>query len=305
MKLADGGRAGADARLHAALRPAGRAAVVVATVREPPGSHCPPPCCCRWWSRFLLGSLVFRRRVHGAYFRDPQPGTGRRAGDLPDRAVGHHRRHQRTDRLQGFFGTTWTTRSISGWCISSSLAACSPLLALARQLMRSRYGELLVAVRDGEERVRFLGHDPANVKLVAYVVAAGMAGLAGALFVPAVGIINLGPDRASCRRSGSWSVCRGRGAGRCWSARSSVCDRGGLGPDQPVGGVPGGVDLPARAVVCGGRSPFLPGGLASAAGAGPGGRAATEGRRSSRDRAGESVGCGSASTGSWPSTGST
>jgi urea transport system permease protein len=64
------------------------------------------------------------------------------------------------------------------------------LIALARQLMRSRYGELLVAVRDSEERVRFLGYDPANVKLVAYVVAAGMAGLAGALFVPAVGIIS-------------------------------------------------------------------------------------------------------------------
>jgi urea transport system permease protein len=64
------------------------------------------------------------------------------------------------------------------------------MLAVARQLMRSRYGELLVAVRDSEERVRFLGYDPANVKLVAYVVAAGMAGLAGALFVPAVGIIS-------------------------------------------------------------------------------------------------------------------
>ena len=51
-------------------------------------------------------------------------------------------------------------------------------------------GELLVAVRDGEQRVRFLGYDPANVKLVAYVYAAGTAGLAGALFVPAVGIIS-------------------------------------------------------------------------------------------------------------------
>ena len=50
--------------------------------------------------------------------------------------------------------------------------------------IRSRFGELLVAVRDAEERVRFLGYDPANIKLVAYVVAAGMAGLAGALFVP-------------------------------------------------------------------------------------------------------------------------
>jgi urea transport system permease protein len=45
-------------------------------------------------------------------------------------------------------------------------------------------------VRDDEDRVRFLGYDPARVKLVAYVLAAGMAGLAGALFVPVVGIIS-------------------------------------------------------------------------------------------------------------------
>ena len=56
--------------------------------------------------------------------------------------------------------------------------------------MISRYGELLVAVRDQEERVRFLGYDPANIKLVAYVVAAFLAGIAGALFVPIVGIIS-------------------------------------------------------------------------------------------------------------------
>ena len=41
--------------------------------------------------------------------------------------------------------------------------------------MQSRYGELLVAIRDAEERVRFLGYDPANIKLVAFVVAAVMA----------------------------------------------------------------------------------------------------------------------------------
>ena len=63
-------------------------------------------------------------------------------------------------------------------------------VALIRQLMNSRYGELLVAVRDQEERVRFLGYDPANIKLVAYVTAAFLAGIAGALFVPIVGIIS-------------------------------------------------------------------------------------------------------------------
>lgn len=46
------------------------------------------------------------------------------------------------------------------------------LTAFARQPFVSRYGELLVAVRDFEEQVRFLGHDPADVELVAHVVAA-------------------------------------------------------------------------------------------------------------------------------------
>ena len=55
--------------------------------------------------------------------------------------------------------------------------------------MTSRYGELLVAVRDGEERVRFLGYDPANIKVVAYTVAALFASIAGALFAPIVGFI--------------------------------------------------------------------------------------------------------------------
>lgn len=63
-------------------------------------------------------------------------------------------------------------------------------LAITAWLYRSRFGELLVASRDAEERVRFLGHDPANIKLFAYVVAAFFAGLAGAFFVPIVGIIS-------------------------------------------------------------------------------------------------------------------
>ena len=47
-----------------------------------------------------------------------------------------------------------------------------------------------MAVRDQEERVRFLGYDPAIIKTVTYVIAAVMAGIAGALFVPLVGIIS-------------------------------------------------------------------------------------------------------------------
>ena len=63
------------------------------------------------------------------------------------------------------------------------------MLLVTFQLYRSRFGELLVATRDAEERVRFLGHDPANIKLVAFVVAAVMASIGGAMFVPSPGII--------------------------------------------------------------------------------------------------------------------
>ena len=56
----------------------------------------------------------------------------------------------------------------------------------------SKYGKLLIAVRDAESRTRFLGWRAENVKLFAFTVSAVMAGIAGALYVPQVGIINPG-----------------------------------------------------------------------------------------------------------------
>ncbi len=56
--------------------------------------------------------------------------------------------------------------------------------------MRSKFGKVLIAVRDAESRTRFLGYRVEHVKLFAFVVSACMAGIAGALYVPQVGIIN-------------------------------------------------------------------------------------------------------------------
>jgi urea transport system permease protein len=139
---------------------------------------------------FLLGSLVFRRRVRGAYFAILSQAL---AAAMVILLIGQQGTTGGTNGLtdiQGFFGYNLAD-PVNQRTVYFIIAGCLLLLlALARQLMRSRYGELLVAVRDAEQRVRFLGYEPANVKLVAYVVAAGMAGLAGALFVPAVGIIS-------------------------------------------------------------------------------------------------------------------
>jgi urea transport system permease protein len=61
---------------------------------------------------------------------------------------------------------------------------------LLRWFTGARAGAVLVAIRDQESRLRFLGYDPAMVKLGVFVASAVIAGLAGALFVPQVGIIS-------------------------------------------------------------------------------------------------------------------
>lgn len=60
----------------------------------------------------------------------------------------------------------------------------------SRWLVGSRLGRLLVAVRDDENRVRFCGYNLTTIKVFIFALSAGMAGLAGALFVPQVGIIS-------------------------------------------------------------------------------------------------------------------
>ncbi len=138
----------------------------------------------------LLGTLVFRRRVRGAYFAIlSQALTAAMAILLIGQQGTTGGTNGMTD-IQSFFGYRLSDPVNKKMVYFIICAVLLVLLLVVRQIMLSRYGELLVAVRDGEQRVRFLGYDPANVKLVAYVFAAGAAGLAGALFVPAVGIIS-------------------------------------------------------------------------------------------------------------------
>ena len=61
---------------------------------------------------------------------------------------------------------------------------------LARFVVTSRFGKVLIAVRDAESRTRFLGYRPESYKLFVWVLSAMMAGIGGALYVPQVGIIN-------------------------------------------------------------------------------------------------------------------
>jgi urea transport system permease protein len=138
----------------------------------------------------LLGLAVFTRRVRGAYFAILSQALAAAFAIL---LVGQQKVTGGTNGLNGF-------RSFFGYDLSDPvnkrmlfvIAAVTLLVmvAVVRVLMVSRFGELLVAVRDGENRVRFLGYDPALVKVVAYAVAAAFAAIGGALFVPIVGIIS-------------------------------------------------------------------------------------------------------------------
>ena len=83
---------------------------------------------------------------------------------------------------------------------------------LARAIVNSKFGRVLQAIRDAESRVMFTGYDPLKYKLSIWVLSAVMCGIAGALYVPQVGIIN--PSEMSPAASiemAIWAAVGGRG----------------------------------------------------------------------------------------------
>ncbi|SNS62953.1 urea ABC transporter permease subunit UrtC [Rhodococcoides kyotonense] len=137
----------------------------------------------------VLGLGVFKRRVKGAYFAILSQALAAAFAIL---LIGQQSTggSNGLNRFRTFFGFNLNDPANKQMLFFIAAGVLLVVVAITRQLMYSRYGELLVAVRDQEERVRFLGYDPANIKIVAYVTAAFFAGLAGALFVPIVGIVS-------------------------------------------------------------------------------------------------------------------
>ena len=187
MKLADASIRLRRPGLHVPVRQR-RGAGLVGTVPQPRGDA---PCRRPGTGAGSTGSgtAVFKRRVKGAYFAILSQALAAAFVFL----IGQQATTGGSNGLNGFrsfFG--FDLKDPNNKLMLYMIAAIVLLLSLAaaRQLMHSRLGELLVAVRDQEERVRFLGYDPATVKTVIYVVAAVLAGIAGALFVPLVGIIS-------------------------------------------------------------------------------------------------------------------
>jgi urea transport system permease protein len=139
---------------------------------------------------FVLGYAILKRRVKGAYFAILTQALAVAFSTLLIATIKQTGGFNGLNTFTKFFGQNMYDPDVKKrvYLIVAGLLILS--LVIVWQLYRSRYGELLVATRDAEERVRFLGYDPANVKLVAFVVAAVMASIGGAMFVPIAGIIS-------------------------------------------------------------------------------------------------------------------
>jgi urea transport system permease protein len=95
--------------------------------------------------------------------------------------------------------------------VASAVMLAGSLL-LTALVIRSKYGKVLVGIRDAESRMRFLGYRVEHYKMFAFTLSAMLAGVAGALYVPQVGIINPGEfEPGNSIEVVIWTAVGGRG----------------------------------------------------------------------------------------------
>ncbi|WP_161142145.1 urea ABC transporter permease subunit UrtC [Propylenella binzhouense] len=139
---------------------------------------------------FVFGWFAFRSRVTGVYLSIiTQALTYALLLAFFRNDMGFGGNNGLTDfkDMLGFNIQSSTTRSA---LFAASAIALALGVLITSAIVRSKFGKVLIAVRDAESRTRFLGYRVEHVKLFAFVVSACMAGVAGALYVPQVGIIN-------------------------------------------------------------------------------------------------------------------
>jgi urea transport system permease protein len=136
-----------------------------------------------------FGFLAFRSRIRGVYFSIITQALALSAWLVFNR---NEMNLGGTNGLADFktiFGHRLNQASTQrGLYVASALALVAAFL-LCRWITTTRAGKVLVAIRDSETRALFSGYAPANYKLFVFVVSAVLAGVAGALYVPQVGII--------------------------------------------------------------------------------------------------------------------
>ncbi|HEV8327971.1 MAG TPA: urea ABC transporter permease subunit UrtC [Nitrospiraceae bacterium] len=137
----------------------------------------------------LFGYLTFRSRIQGVYVAILTQALAFAAWLLFNRnemRLGGTNGLTDYKTLLGFSLLSPTTQRglyiITAVCLLVTYGLCL-------WLTRGKLGHIFRAIRDGENRLRFLGYSPTGFKMFVFALAAGLAGLAGALYVPQVGII--------------------------------------------------------------------------------------------------------------------
>ena len=161
---------------------------------------------------FAFGYLAFRSRVTGVYLSIiTQAMTYALLLAFFRNDMGFGGNNGLTDfkDILGFNVQSDATRAA---LFSISALALIGSILLGRFVVGSKFGKVLIAIRDAESRARFIGYRVENYKLAVFTLSAAMAGLAGALYVPQVGIINPGEfSPANSIEAVIWVAVGGRG----------------------------------------------------------------------------------------------
>jgi urea transport system permease protein len=161
---------------------------------------------------FVFGYFAFRSRVKGVYFSIITQALTFAAMLLFFRnATGFGGNNGFTDfrRILDIPIATPQTRMALFAITGATLIGT---LLIARWLTTSRFGRVLAAIRDAEQRVMFCGYDTVHYKLFVWTLSAVICGIAGALYVPQVGIINQGEmSPANSIEIAIWVAVGGRG----------------------------------------------------------------------------------------------
>jgi urea transport system permease protein len=138
----------------------------------------------------ILGYLVFRNRIRGVYFSILTQATT---------IIFFNFFNGQQQYINGTNGLT-DFKTLFGYDVNSpetqrvfyilTVVFLGLAYALCRWLTSGRFGRLLIALRDDENRARFSGYDPTGFKVLVFAISAVLAGIGGALFTPQTGIIS-------------------------------------------------------------------------------------------------------------------
>ena len=160
---------------------------------------------------FVFGYFAFRSRIKGVYFSIITQALTFAAMLLFFRnETGFGGNNGFTD-FKRILGIPIATPSMRMTLFVLTGLTLLGFLLFAKWLVGSKYGRVLQAIRDAETRVMFSGYSPLGYKLSIWVISAVMCGVAGALYVPQVGIIN--PSEMSPANSieiAIWAAVGGR-----------------------------------------------------------------------------------------------